>query len=106
MERRDWSALRALVERSQEEAEQALGNQVPETVHLVRSAHDVGALAASAFGAGFGGSVWALVQRSEAESFVNAWRRQYIATFPTIAPRASWFATRPAPPSVEVVLRG
>ena len=38
-----------------------LENQVPQTIGLARSARQCGAAAASAFGAGFGGSVWALV---------------------------------------------
>ena len=46
--------------RSQESAERLLGNQVPETAVLVASARAFGAFASSAFGAGFGGSVWAL----------------------------------------------
>ncbi len=50
-----------MAERSQEAAERWLGNQIPETIALARLARHVGATAASAFGAGFGGSVWALV---------------------------------------------
>jgi galactokinase len=102
---RQWDTLGSLVAQSQAGAEQALGNQVPETTHLVRSARDEGALAASAFGAGFGGSVWALIPRERTEQFLGAWRQQYITAFPHTAPRASWFATRPAPPVLEVVVR-
>ena len=61
LERGDLAALGELVDRSQRGAELLLGNQVPETFHLARSARSLGAVAASAFGAGFGGSVWALV---------------------------------------------
>jgi len=39
----------------------ALGNQIPQTIFLAKTARQLGAVAASAFGAGFGGSVWALV---------------------------------------------
>src|SRR5205807_6588021 len=46
----------ALIDRSQELAERLLGNQVPQTIALVRSARALGATASSAFGAGFGGS--------------------------------------------------
>ena len=53
----------SLVDQSQAATEQLLGNQVPETVWLAREARGLGAIAASAFGAGFGGSVWALVAR-------------------------------------------
>src|SRR5206468_11817806 len=61
--------LGPLVDRSQEAAERLLGNQIAETVDLARSARALGALAASAFGAGFGGSVWALVPASDAVEF-------------------------------------
>src|SRR4029077_1282199 len=57
----DAEALSRIVDRSQKLAERLLGNQIPETVTLARSARDLGAIAASAFGGGFGGSVWALV---------------------------------------------
>ncbi|MES2124718.1 MAG: galactokinase family protein, partial [Gemmatimonadota bacterium] len=58
----DFATVGALVDRSQWLAETALRNQVPETMHLTRRARALGAAAASAFGAGFGGSVWALVE--------------------------------------------
>ena len=48
------------VDRSLELADTLLGNQVPETIFLARSVRQIGAAAASAFGAGFGGAVWAL----------------------------------------------
>ena len=57
----DATALGDIAARSQTGAERLLGNQIPETIGLVASARALGALAASAFGAGFGGSVWALV---------------------------------------------
>ncbi|HEX4682071.1 MAG TPA: galactokinase family protein, partial [Gemmatimonadaceae bacterium] len=46
-----------LVDESMRNAERMLHNQVPETVFLARRARELGAVAASAFGAGFGGSV-------------------------------------------------
>jgi galactokinase len=67
------------VDRSQRGAEIGLGNQIRETVDLARMARSLGAHAASAFGAGFGGSVWALVNRAEAPSFQTAWERAYRA---------------------------
>jgi galactokinase len=50
-----------------------LGNQVPATMALARSARELGALAACSFGAGFGGSVWALVDRGIAGDFAARW---------------------------------
>ncbi len=75
-----------LVDWSQDLAERLLRNQVPETEWLARSARDLGAAAASAFGAGFGGSVWALVAEGEVPGFVQAWERSYRAAFRTRVP--------------------
>ncbi|GAB3705965.1 galactokinase family protein [Mariniluteicoccus flavus] len=73
LEARDLEAFGALVDESQRLSETHLGNQVPETVALARQARELGAYAASAFGAGFGGSVWALVDASRANSFGETW---------------------------------
>jgi galactokinase len=99
---RDWRKLGALVDRSQSLAENVLGNQVPETVHLARAAREQGAIAASAFGAGFGGAVWAMVQRSEADRFMAAWRADYERAFPAKRARAKWARTNPAGPARRV----
>jgi len=86
-----------LVDRSQEAAEKLLGNQVPETSSLTRLARTQGAIASSAFGAGFGGSVWALVETSRAEAFLASWRRAYRAQYPRPAAASTFFVTRPGP---------
>lgn len=65
------SDLGSIVDRSQDAAERFLGNQVPETIDLARSARELGAVAASAFGAGFGGSVWALMADVSAPAFLS-----------------------------------
>ena len=91
-----------LVDRSQELAERCLGNQIPETVLLAREARALGAAAASAFGGGFGGSVWALVRSEEAESFRKRWGDRYAAAFPNPTERSRFFTTRPGPPVVAV----
>ncbi len=90
-------AIGPLVARSQELATAALGNQVPETLELVRSASRLGAAAASAFGAGFGGSVWALVPVARADAFTQSWREAYMAAFPRHVDTADFFVTRPGP---------
>lgn len=92
-------AFGALVDRSQTLAERSLGNQVPETIHLARAARHLGAAAASAFGAGFGGSVWAMVRTGESDEFVARWRADYLARFPAVARTATFFCTRPGPPA-------
>jgi len=101
--RRDWSAFGDIVAASQRGAELALDNQIPETVQLVSLARDHGAVAASAFGAGFGGSVWAMVPAVEAERFVSRWRERYVRLFPQVSNRVQVWATRPSAPAFEAV---
>jgi len=76
-----------------------LGNQVGETVDLARLARELGASAASAFGAGFGGSVWALVSASDADAFAEHWLRAYRAAHPEVGANASTLVTRPGGPA-------
>lgn len=83
------------VDRSQRLAEALLGNQVRETVFLAGAARQRGAVAASAFGAGFGGSVWAMVPEEDAPGFLENWRASYLEEFPEQAPSCSFFVTRP-----------
>jgi len=98
---RDYAALGRLADQSHEATVLELGNTVPETAWLPRWARrrTIGgpalaalpagqgtvALAASAFGAGFGGSCWALVRTTEAEAFCRAWEHAYEAEFPETA---------------------
>jgi galactokinase len=92
---RDYAALGPVVDRSQRLAEDVLANQVPETVALQRIARDRGAVAASAFGGGFGGSVWALVDRSRAADFLSEWSAEYLSRFPAVRSHAEFFSTAP-----------
>ena len=101
---RDWRSLGGLVERSHALATSALGNQVPETGFLVRTARDRGAIAASAFGAGFGGAVWAMVHDESSNAFVQEWGADYEAAFPNRAAAARWIVTRPAEPARELAI--
>lgn len=91
-----------IVDSSQRWAEEGLDNQVPETVHLQRSARSLGAIAASAFGAGFGGSVWAMVKTPDAPAFAEAWLAEYRRAFPIPAERASSIVTRPGGPARRI----
>lgn len=90
-----------IVDRSQALAATHLMNQIPETVDLARSARELGAIAASAFGAGFGGSVWALVSDSGASEFLTAWRERYRSIYPE-HDRADFFLTTAGPPARRV----
>lgn len=95
--RGDLDVFAQLVERSQALAATHLENQVPETIGLVDMARDLGAVAASSFGAGWGGSVWALVQADGADDFAAAWEQRYRNAFPD-AVGASMIRTRPGMP--------
>jgi galactokinase len=86
-----------LVDLSQNLAERFLQNQVPETTALAREARRLGAAAASAFGAGFGGSVWALVEEGNAEAFRTRWAEGYAKAFPAASAASEFFETRPGP---------
>jgi len=86
-----------LVDRSQRAAEQLLGNQIPETVLLSAAARRCGAVAASAFGAGFGGSVWALVQTDRVGQLLQDWQAAYREAFPSRAGKAQFFTTSAGP---------
>lgn len=97
--RGDVAGVGPLIDRSQAGAESGLGNQIPATVHLQRNARRLGAVAASAFGAGFGGSVWAMVREDRLEEFQEAWAADYRARFPELAPRSSFFSTSAGPPA-------
>ena len=85
------------VDRSQQAGEQLLGNQISETAYLAAAARKHGAVAASAFGAGFGGSVWAMVERGEVEAFLAAWRGAYQTEFPEQSDNARFFTTAAGP---------
>ncbi len=95
--RGDMSVFGELVDRSQAAAEWGLGNQVSETVMLTRSARELGAVAASAFGAGFGGSVWAMVADSHAADFTRRWAARYRQDFPIASLRSEFIVTSPGP---------
>ena len=96
----DLAAFGRAVDRSQRGAEAGLGNQVEETTELPRMARSLGAHAASAFGAGFGGSVWALVSRSDAQGFKTAWEREYRRHYDHKA--ANFFLTDAGPPLLRL----
>jgi galactokinase len=98
----DLFGLGAIVDASQSTAVRLLGNQVPETIALAQSARELGAVAASAFGAGFGGSVYALVDTAGAEEFRHRWVKAYSAAFPNRGADATFFVTRAGPPATSL----
>lgn len=103
LEHGNLEAFGRLVDLSQIGAERALENQIAETVHLQRYARDLGATAASAFGAGFGGAVWAMIPTADAERFAARWREKYLRVHHGASHRALFFTSAPSPPAFEVV---
>ena len=98
LRRQDLEGLGMTVDLSQTLAERMLGNQVPETIALARLAREIGAVAASAFGAGFGGSVYAVVEEERTAEFISRWESSYLAQFPHRYHGATFFVTRLGPP--------
>jgi len=86
----DQARIGQLADDSQSDADVFLGNQIPETIALAASARKLGAFAARSFGAGFGGSVWALVEADRAQAFAHRW-----------SPQA--FVATPGPPLLELL---
>jgi len=97
----DRAALGELSSDSQREADMLLGNQIEPTRQLATLACREGAWAASSFGAGFGGSVWALVDTPNAEAFLKRWRSAYRDVSPS-AGNVEGFLTRPAAGLTEI----
>ncbi len=102
LERAELQSFGSWVRISQHLAEVMLGNQVPQTAWLARAAREYSAEAASAFGAGFGGSVWAMVPVDRAVSFIERWTDGYRTHFPDDARRAEFFLSQPGPAAVEI----
>ncbi len=102
-DRGDRATLGELSASSHRNADALLGNQIVETNALVEIARREGAFAASAFGAGFGGSVWALTPRDEAASFGARWLAAYVERFPG-RELATSFVAVPGPPMIEALV--
>jgi hypothetical protein len=98
--RGDREAIGSLAQASQKDAERLLQNQIAETSSLAALALESGAFASSSFGAGFGGSVWALAPASEGEKILRVWRRRYVERHPAVE-NVTGFLARPAPASAD-----
>ena len=96
----DEGAIGEIGRRSQRNAEDLLRQQVPETIALAAEAHVCGAFAACSFGAGFGGSVWALVDRDCAGAYAETWLAAYRRRYPDS--NAVSFLAPPGPALLEL----
>lgn len=101
--RADEAGVGALAAASQRDAAELLGNQVDETERLAALARAAGAFAATSFGAGFGGSVWALAHADDAVRAAETWRRCYLDATPAVRDVECFIAT-PAPGAFEIDL--
>jgi galactokinase len=97
LESGDMERFGLVVDRSQELTDRLLGNQVAETRFLASSARELGAWGASGFGAGFGGSVWAMVDQREAEGIMRQWMAEYGRSFPDRIRYARFFVDPTGP---------
>lgn len=78
----DVNHVGQLAAESQLDADRLLGNQIPETIALTARARRLGAFASRSFGAGFGGSVWALIDSDRAEDFARRWSPDAFVAIP------------------------
>jgi galactokinase len=100
LDEHDAGALGEISRLSQQNAERLLlRQQVPETRALAEEAHSCGAFAACSFGAGFGGSVWALIERERAQAFASDWLARYRRRH--TSPGAIAFVAPPGPPVTQ-----
>lgn len=102
LEADDLNGFAEAATESQRIADSLLGNQIPQTVSLAAAARDAGALAASSFGAGFGGSVWAMVQKADADAFSKAWIDRYSRDYPEEAAKAVTVVTAPSAAATQL----
>lgn len=93
----NWAAFGQAADESQKMADEWLHNQIPETNSLARMAGELGAYGANGFGAGFGGAVWALVEKVRAQQFMEDWEAAYRHAFPQHASRCVFLQNAPGP---------
>lgn len=94
---RDIQGLGVALSQSHRASKRYLWNIAPEIDWLQRSALRLGAAGASGFGAGFGGSILALVEAGRGVPLIRAWQEEYRGRHPERAGDASFFAAAPAP---------
>ena len=90
---RDIEGFGAALNASHGDSRRYLWNIAPEIDSLKKSALALGASGATGFGAGFGGSIMAVLPVDRADSFAAAWQSAYARRHPALAERASFFRT-------------
>ena len=93
---RDYETLSEATNKSHEASKQYLWNIVDEIEFLQKQSLKYGALAASGFGAGFGGSAYAVVEAGKEREFIEKIARAYRERFPKYAESYLFFRTYPS----------
>jgi len=101
LQARELPKFGKLVSESHRASKKYLWNIVPEIDCLQKAACRLGASGASGFGAGFGGSIFAVTTADRAEDLLSRWRRSYQARYPARAGESVFFIAEPGP-GIEV----
>lgn len=101
----DYEELARVTNLSHEASKTYLWNIAPEVEFLQKEALKLGALAASGFGAGFGGSAYALVQTGDVSGFLERIEESYKKRFPRYTKRAEFFRAHPSTGACELFSR-
>ena len=102
MAKADVAAVTPLVDESHRLTVELLRNTIDETEWLPAEARRLGAPAASAFGAGFGGSCYVLAPAETAEELRAQWETSYLQAFPGRKGVATFFVMSPGPGACSV----
>jgi galactokinase len=102
---RDPARLAQVTNLSHQASQKYLWNIVPEISFLQEEALRQGALAASGFGAGFGGSAYAVCWQEDAEQIIAGVAEAYRSSFPQLAGSASFFQTAPSRGAFEITVK-
>lgn len=79
---RDISDFGKLINESHDLSKKYLRNIVAEVDWLQQSANELGALGATGFGAGFGGSCYAVIPEDQLDVFILKWKEKYVQKYP------------------------
>jgi galactokinase len=71
-----------LINESHDLSKKYLRNIVAEVDWLQQSANELGALGATGFGAGFGGSCYAVIPEDQLDGFILKWKKEYVKKYP------------------------
>ena len=78
----EYASVGELINESHELSKRCLGNIVEEVDWLHEKANGLDAYGATGFGAGFGGSCYAMVDRKKSEEFISRWKDSYLKRYP------------------------